>query len=381
MMKKILALYVIICLILTACSKDSTQSAREAWLSKDDSDIVFGMSYPITTTEENTGFLDGINMAVEEVNREGILGKKISIWKVDDEGSVTTGSKVAQSFINNPHISAVIGHWNSRVSNTVAGIYNRNGMVMITPASTSPLLTEKEYEYVFSIINDDIDYGSTMARYASKTGLDKVAVFYAEDDYGRGLANAFEDAAYENKIEVIDRTTSINARNIQDFVDKWEAYDYNAIFIADVMSSAMGVIETLRSAGVQVPIMGATGIDRISFIENMGSYAEGITMPSAFNPSVQRIEMETFVKDYEKKYGYAPDSWAAQGYEVVMILCHAIESGGSATPDKIAKALSQTKDYKGITGDLNCNAKGEIIGADIYVKAVENSKYVYKGKY
>ena len=350
-------------------------------MNMDNSEIVIGMSYPIAVTEESTNFLDGINMAVEEMNSKGVLGKKIRILKVDDEGSVTTGSEVAQSFVDNPKISAVIGHWNSRVSNAVADIYNRNGMVMITPASTSPRLTTKGYEYVFSMINDDITYGSTMAGYAAKTGLDKVVIYYADDDYGRGLANAFEDAAYENQIQVVDRTTSINGKNIHDFIDKWNAFDYNAIFIADVMESAIEVIETIRAAGIQTPVMGATGIDRNSFIETLGDYTKEIAMPTTFNPTMKTLEMKTFVQDYEEIYGYMPDTWAAQGYETVKLLCQAIESAGSAMPDMIAKALSEISNYQGISGVLNCNSKGEIIGADIYVKVVENGEYVYLGKY
>lgn len=381
MYKRVLVLFFGICFLFTACSGDNTQMSREAWLNKDNEEIIFGMTYPVAVTEATTGFLDGVNMAVDEINKKGLLGKKIRILKKDDQGAVTTGSEVAQSFVDDPKISAVIGHWNSRVSNAVADIYNRNGMVMITPASTSPMLTQKGYEYVFRKINDDIDYGSTMARYAARTGLDKVVVYYADDDYGRGLANAFEDAAYENGVQVVDRTTSLSDRNIQSFMDKWNAFDYNAIFVADVMPAALDVIKAIRSAGIQIPIMGATGIDRSSFIKTMGSYAEGITMPTVFNPDTQSTEVQKFVGDYQKKYGQMPDSWAAQGYETVAILCRAVEKAGSAMPEEIAKALYGIKDFEGVSGKLACSPKGEIVGGDIYVKAVKNGKYVYLGKY
>lgn len=381
MFKKGLLLFLSMSFLFAACSGDSTQKSREAWVNKDNEEIVFGMSYPVAVTEATTGFLDGVNMAVDEINKNGVLGKKIRILKKDDQGAVTTGSEVAQSFVDDPKISAVIGHWNSRVSNAVADIYNRNGMVMITPASTSPLLTTKGYEYVFRKINDDIDYGGTMARYASRTGLDKVAVYYADDDYGRGLANAFEDFAYQSGVQVIDRTISVNDRNIRNLTDKWNALDYNAIFIADVMPAALDVIKIIRSAGIQVPIMGATGIDRSSFIETMGSLSEGITMPTVFNPDSQSAEVVKFVEDYQVLYGHMPDSWAAHGYETVRLLCQAVEEAGSALPEKIAKALFETKEFIGVSGNLKCSPNGEIVGADIYVKAVKSGKYVYLGKY
>ncbi len=381
MPKRGLMLFLSMCFLLTACSGANTQKAREAWLDNDNSEIVFGMSYPVSATESTTGFLNGVNMAVDEINVKGLLGKKLRILKKDDEGAVTTGSEVAQSFVDDPKIFAVIGHWNSRVSNAVADIYNRNGMVMITPATTSPLLTTKGYRYVFRKIYNDTDYGSAMARYAARTGLDRVAVYYADDDYGRGLANAFEDAAYANGVRVVDRTTSLNSRNIRKFADKWSAFDYNAIFVADVMPAALEVIKAIRSEGIAVSILGATGIDRSSFIESMGSYAEGITMPTVFNPNEQSPEVSRFVEDYQALYRQMPDSWAAQGYETVKVLCQAIEAAGSAMPEDIAEALSAIKEFKGVSGVLECNPEGEITGGDIYIKAVKNGKYVYLGKY
>lgn len=381
MSKKIFILFFSMCFLLAACSGDNAQKSREAWLNNDNGEIVLGMSYPVAVTEATTGFFNGVSMAVDEINKKGILGKKLKIVKKDDQGAVTTGSEVAQSFVDDPKISAVIGHWNSRVTNAVADIYNRNGMVMVTPASTSPLLTTKGYEYIFRKIYSDVDYGSAMARYAARTGLDKVVVYYADDDYGRGLANAFEDAAYENGVQVVDRTTSLNTRNIRKFADKWSAFDYNAIFLADVMPAVLEVIKTVRSAGIQVSIMGATGIDRSSFIETMGSYAEGVTMPTVFNSSIQSEEVSRFVADYQALYGHMPDSWAAQGYETVGILCQAIEAAGSAMPEAIAKALREIKEFKGVSGVLKCSPEGEIVGGDIYVKAVKNGKDVYLGRY
>ena len=381
MHRKFIPLFISICLLLVACSDSNTQKAREVWLESGTGEITFGMSYPVEVTEANTGFFNGVTMAVAKINESGILGKSLKILKMDDEGTVTTGSEVAQAFVDNPEISAVIGHWNSRVTNAVADIYNRNEMVMITPASTSPLLTTKGYGYIFRKIYNDIDYGSTMASYAAKSGLDKVAIYYADDDYGRGLANAFEDAAYENGIQVIDRTTSVNARNIMLLSDRWNAFDYDAVFVADVIPAAQEVIATIRSAGIHVPILGATGIDRSSFLETMGSNAEDVAIPTVFNPDTQSIEVESFLSDYERLYGKMPDSWAAQGYETILLLCNAIETAGSAMPGDIAKALREMNEFKGLSGVLKCSPEGEILGGDIYVKVVKNGKYVYLGKY
>lgn len=381
MHKRVFTVLVCICLLFTACSQDNSDELREAWTDQEEGDIYIGISYPVSSIESTTGFINGVNMAVDEVNQKGILGKKIKIIKKDDNGTVTTGAEIAQAFVDDSRISAVIGHWNSRVSNAVADIYNSNGVVMITPASTSPKLTKNGYSYIFRKINNDSDYGGTMARYAAKNGLKKIAVYYSDDDYGRELANAFEDEAYTNGIEVIDRTTSLNDRNVKDILKKWKAFDCDAVFIADVIPDALDVISLIRSEEENITILGSTGIDRSSFLDTMGSYAEGVVMPSVFNPNSENLIIQNFVDNYKEIYKEEPDTWAAQGYETVKVLCQAIETSGSAMPEDIAKALFKIKKYDGITGNLNCNSDGEIVGGNIYVKVVRNGKYANLGSY
>jgi branched-chain amino acid transport system substrate-binding protein len=113
----------------------------------------------------------------------------------------------------------------------------------------------------------------------------------------------------------------------------------------------------------------------------LGNYAEGIAMPTVYNPTLDRPEMKSFLQEYEKQYGTQPDFWAIQGYETVKILAHAMEAAGSAMPEQIAAALSKIECYKGVQGDLTCNSKGEIVGSKIYVKIVEQGEFHYVGKY
>jgi branched-chain amino acid transport system substrate-binding protein len=376
MSKKVILFISAVCLLLASCDKEDVQKKREEWL-KDSDEFVIGLSYPKEVMDKETHFVDGINMALEEVNKKGVLGKQITISIADDKGAVTVASEIAQNFSDDPKVSAVIGHWYSKVSNTVSEIYNRNHMVMITPASTSTRLTSNGYDYIFSMINDDKAYAGTLARYAAKENLHKIVIYYMNDDYGRGLANHFEDAAYDNNIETVDRVTSINSRTIKKLKAMWEALDYDAILVADVLETAEEVIRTLRKSGIQVPILGATGFDRTSLISSLGIYAEGITVPTLFNPTDSGTKTMNFVQEYEKKFGYLPDSWSAQGYDSIMLLCHAIEAAGSAMPDKIADELRKVTDFQGVSGVFNCNAKGELAASDLYIRKVHNSNYLY----
>jgi branched-chain amino acid transport system substrate-binding protein len=67
--------------------------------------------------------------------------------------------------------------------------------------------------------------------------------------------------------------------------------------------------------------------------------------------------MKTFVAAYQKKYhGKTPDAMAMLGYDSAKILVDAIKRAGSTDGDKIRKALSETKDFPGVTGKITIDA-------------------------
>ena len=367
-------------ILLSGCSYiERVSGDRAAWAEKAQSDVTIGVAYPVKEIDSTTQYIKGIKLAVDEINsNDGINGRKIKLLVEDDAASVTTGAAIAQSFTENPEIMAVVGHWNSRVSVAVAGIYEKAGIVMMTPASTSPELAQKGYKYIFSQIPSDEKIGKVMAEYAAQKGYERIIIYYADDEYGRGLANSFEDNAKINGIKVVDRVTEFgNGQYFQSLLDRWNAFSYDAFFIADVMPDGGAFVEKLRSNGIHTPILGATGLDRSSFIEMLGDRADGTVVPTLFNPHSTNPQTKLFVSNFEDRYRKQPDVWAAQGYETIKILAYAIEKAQSTVPSEIASALHKLENWEGITGTLHFHESGKIEGKIITKKVVENGKFQY----
>ena len=59
---------------------------------------------------------------------------------------------------------------------------------MLTPASTDPALTEKDYRYVFRCIPNDDEIARKLTGHLAEQGYKKMVVFYSDDAYGTGLA-------------------------------------------------------------------------------------------------------------------------------------------------------------------------------------------------
>lgn len=171
-------------------------------------EIVVGLAGPMTGDLAQFGeaMTQGVMMAADELNAAGgVLGKKIRIEKGDDQAKPSEGNLVAQRFTGNKNIVAVIGHFNSGVSIPASAIYNHFGIVEITPASTNPKLTNQGFANVFRNLPTDDENGRQLADFASRRGFKRIAIYYANNAYGKGLADIFEERAKGLGIEIVDK--------------------------------------------------------------------------------------------------------------------------------------------------------------------------------
>lgn len=361
-------------LLLAGCAGDSLSETRAVMAVKNQGDIVIGAAWPFA--KNDGGLWQGIELAVGELNAAGgINGRQIQIIKKDDDASVTKGMAIAQEFAENPEVVAVIGHRNSYVTLPAASIYEKAGLVMLTPASTAPELTQQGYQYIFRSIPSDAEIARQLAVYGADRGFKRIAIYYVDDSYGRGLANAFEDSAVESGINVVDRISYYgDLKGLDDLRRKWEALGYNAIFVADSAKGGAQFIVDARQAGIPVPFLAGNTMDSPAFYTLAGSAAEGTVVGTVFNPQASRPEVQKFSQAFKAKYQKDPTQYAAQGYDAVKLLAIAVQKAGSSESAKIAEALRGLKNLPGVAGlhtiDQNGDEKGELV----VKKIVRNGK-------
>lgn len=375
-MKK--AILFIICLIvfslMSGCiaQKDMLKE-REAFAKKADEDIVIGMPGPIEYMKDLTGFHNGVMLAVEEINsNDGIKGRMIKTRFEDDKGSFSDGMKVAQEFAAQKDMIAVIGHWNTYITLLAARIYNDAGLVMLSPVVSNADITKKGYKYVFQNTINDNDMGRQMAGYANEKSYKHIVVFYADNDYGNGLASAFEDFASDYGSIVVDRMTEfVNEQEFDKAYDKWKAFEYDAVFIADSMPHAGEFIKKLRAKDGSIPIFAGDGMDVANLPDELGRAAEGLAIATMYNPEQGDVKLKEFIQQYKSKYNSEPDVWAIQGYDSIKLLAYAMQKAEVPTPSRIAEVLRNDKEWEGVLGSAQFDSNGAMTGRNIYMKVIQ----------
>lgn len=368
----------------SACSTPTSADERVARARRNSGEIVVGAAWA-WTARKNILFGEGMNLAVDEINRRGgVGGRPLRVLREDDAETVDQGRLVAQRFASNPDVVAVIGHLHSYVSTPAAAIYDLSGLLMIAPTSTNPGLTRQGYRRVFRPIFTDRDVGRQMADLAAARGYKRLAIYYVRSDYGRDLANAFEERATERGVTIVDRQSydpnvEVSARHVGDILDEWKLRDPQGIFIAGEAGPAARITSEARQRGITAPILGGDALGTPELFRLGAEAVEGTVIATPFHPDEPRPEARAFVQAFEQRYGMRPDAGAALAYDAVQLLAHAMSAAGSTVPERVADAMHAVSDWRGVTGTFTFTPEGDVVERPIASIVARGGRFEYAG--
>ncbi|WP_027087437.1 ABC transporter substrate-binding protein [Cohnella panacarvi] len=368
-------LLLIMIVIVSGCvQQDDYERQREHKLSDSRGDIIVGVSWPFADMDD--GFSEGLELALDEIHATGGSGRLVKLIIEDEQTSVATGMTIAQSYAENPEMVAVIGHRSSSIALPVASIYQNAGLLYLSPSATSHKLAASKLSRYISLIPNDRQEGERLVEYAASAGYKKIVIFYSKDEYGKGLADSFEDAAKAHGMQIVDRVSDYeDPKRLRHYDEKWKLLGYDAVLLAEMMPNAAQFLASFRADGIQVPIIGGKGIDSLKLLQEAGHAAEGAVVVSIFDPDRGDEAVQSFMNKFKRKYGHEPSTWAVQAYDSLTLLVSAIEKAGSRRPDDIAAVLKQSKLWPGVAGPRSFDAYGVVYDMPIMLKQVKDGQF------
>ena len=353
--------------LLAGCG--STGGAAESAGSSDTA-AADGDSIPVGVISPNTGnlatygesVLNGINLAVEEINAAGgVLGKNISIISYDDKADSTEGANAFNRLVGDG-ACAIIGSVTSGVTASLAPLADESQIVLLTPTSTADTITESD-NYVFRACFKDSYQGKMAAKFAAeKLGVKKVAVLYASGDaYSAGVRESFDAACSELGLEIVAEESSSSTDDTEFSSQLTNIAASGAEFLfAPYYYNAAGpyIIPQARAAGFEGVIMGADGYDGTteSMLDDKTLY-NNCYYTNHYSPDDTSDVVQTFVTAYNDKYGAKPNALAALAYDSAYMIKDAIEKAGSTDRAVIRDAMSGMS-FEGVTGKFVLDETG-----------------------
>jgi branched-chain amino acid transport system substrate-binding protein len=304
----------------------------------------------------------GVELAAEEINAAGGLrGKPLVMLYRDSKSSPSTGLRVATGLIDEEGLTVILGGLLSEVTLAVAPFCEKRQVVLFSPASSAPKITQAGL-YVFRNYPSDVLEGAYLAQFASeKLRLLDLVVIAVSNAYGQGLKESFL-RYYTGPNREVHKIISFpqgdpDLREIRSAV---ESVRPDGIYVIAYEPDRRAIFETIRSTGIEARILATR--DSRDLLKEAGELAEGIIFPlDDYDPSSSDPAVQEFVRKYTGKYnGELPGLWAAQAYDAIHMLARAVDDAKGTYGQDVQMQLGTMKGFRGATGVMDLDANGDV---------------------
>ncbi|MEX0604839.1 MAG: branched-chain amino acid ABC transporter substrate-binding protein [Marinobacter sp.] len=324
-------------------------------------EIKIGIAGPMTGPVAQYGDMQfsGARMAIERINAEGgVMGEMLEAVEVDDVCDPKQAVTVANRLVNEG-VRFVVGHLCSSSTQPASDIYEDEGILMVTPASTSPDITERGYELIFRTIGLDSMQGPVAAEYLASLNPERVAVIHDKQQYGEGIATAVRDTLREAGVEVpMFEGITAGDKDFSSLVTKLRDADIDYVYYGGYHPELGLILRQARQADLDAVFMGPEGVGNKDINSIAGEAAEGllVTLPPAFD---EKEENQDLVKAFKDKDEDPSGPFVLTSYTAVQLIAEGIEQAESTDPFDVAEAL-RSNTYSTPIGTVEYDDKGDM---------------------
>ncbi|MCX2864480.1 branched-chain amino acid ABC transporter substrate-binding protein [Paucibacter sp. PLA-PC-4] len=310
----------------------------------------------------------GARMAIDDLNAKGVTigGKKakFELLAEDDAGDPKQGTAAAQKLMDSK-VNGVIGHLNSGTSIPASKVYSDAGVPQISPSATNPKFTRNGYKTAFRVVADDVHLGGTLGKYAVKELKGKsIAVIDDRTAYGQGVADEFEKGVKGAGGKVVGREfTNDKATDFTAILTSLKAKKPDVVFFGGMDAVAGPMLRQMKQLGIEAKFMGGDGICSGELPKlAAGTMADNqvVCAEAGGVEGESKKSMDDFKAKFKAKYKADVQIYAPYVYDSVNVMVDAMVKAGSAEPAKYLPVLAKTDGYKGVTGTISFDNKGDI---------------------
>ncbi len=298
--------------------------------------IILGFTGPLESITPSMAA--GAELAIAEVNAAGTLLDGATVTSVRADSTcidASAATAAAERLITSENVNAIMGADCSGVTSAILqNVARPNGVVMISPSATSPGFTTAEDDGLFfRTAPSDARQGVVMTEVIMDRGINTVAVTYTNNDYGKGLADAFEAA-----FVAAGGTVTINVSHEDGKADYSSEVASLASAGGDVLVVAgytdqggKGIIQASLDSGAFDTFVLPDGMVGQQLVDDIGSGLNGSfgQYPGTDSAGAEMFQELAAAAGFEGTSAFAPESYDA----AALILLAMAKAGSSASAD------------------------------------------------
>jgi branched-chain amino acid transport system substrate-binding protein len=339
-------------------------------------DIVIATAGPMTGQYAAFGeqMQKGAEQAIKDLNAAGgVLGEQLVLEVGDDACDPKQAVAVANQMVN-AGIVLMAGHFCSGSSIPASTVYNEEGILQISPASTNPQFTEQGFDNVFRTCGRDDQQGQVAANYVVDNNVgSSVAVIHDKTAYGKGLADEFKKQLNARGVdEAMYEAITAGDKDFTALITKMKQAGVDLIYLGGYHTEAGLITRQAREQGLDAVMMSGDALVTDEYWSITGDTGQGTLM--TFSPDPRKNEAAQPVVQEFQAQGYDPEGYTLYTYATIQIWADAVEKAGTTDLDAVLEQLHSNQ-FETVLGTIGFDDKGDPTGENYVLYQWDDGQY------
>ena len=344
-------------------------------------DITFAVAGPMTGQLATIGdqFKQGAQAAADAINAKGgVMGKQVKLDIEDDQCDPKQAVSIANRILGNG-VMFIDGHACSGSSIPASAVYAEGGALMMSPASSNPVMTDdaaaKGWTTIMRLYTRDDQQGAFIGPWIAKKYAGKnVVILDDKSAYGQGVADAVRKTMNENGLkEVLNESINAGEKDYSALVTKLKEMKADVVYFGGYHPEAGLILRQAAEQGFKFQLIMPDSIASPEFWQVAGPAGEGTMFVFPSDPQA-KPEAKAAVEKI-KAGGFVPEGFTLFSYATIQAFAEGIKRAGSDDPAKVAEALKDGKPISTVVGDVVFDEKGDLKNASYDINQWHDGKY------
>lgn len=325
--------------------------------------------------------LAGARLAIDDINKNGgVKGHKLLLQWRNGKSDPAIVKQLAEHFAKETSLPVVIGLSDNNMVEAAAPVIAKTKKIFISSGATSPSLVVKNPKYLFLVAFGDNEQAAAAAQFTRHSLRLKRAILLVDRDmeYAKMLASYFTDAFVRDGGTIVMINSFKHDHFTFDIVKTIRKKKFEMIYLVAGPIEAPKIIDRLRQAGIDTPIVGGDRYDASAIVQQSTQPAQNVyfTTHALLDPASKNPAVRDFIQEYHQKYQRNPTSaFSALAFDTVNLIAYAFNRAHAFNEKTLLKALSHIRDFHGVTGKIDYS-KGHVPIKPVSIVKISNNKPV-----
>ena len=331
---------------ILAFASIATCTSAQAENGVSDQKILLGQSAAFSGVAAQLGLQlhAGAKAYFDAVNAQGgVFGRKIEIIQADDKYEADLAAANTRRLIETDNVFALFGYVGTPTSNAALPLFTQAKVPFFAPFSGAESLRQPFNREIFNIRASYFDETEHLVERLVKTGIQKIAVFYQNDAYGRaGLAGVERAMKAMNVAMVATATVERNSTDVGAAMAAILPKKPDAVIQISAYASSAAYIRAMRIGGYTGQFYNVSFVGSQALADALGRDGPGVVISQvvpfpwhAATPVVseyQKVMTKAGIRDFNFS--------SLEGFIAAKVFTEGLRRAGrDLTRDKLVRAL------------------------------------------